>query len=191
MIDKALTIGAALFIVFTPVPSSAKPLTITNATLGYSVVVPSECRTEEGPGTLEAICAPDMDEAKSADLPVATALLLEVDAEPVTSIAEATYGDTEFRRDVPVAVCGDGDSFKVKISDLKTTREGGTAVLSATITCPEIKFLGLAERQGQVRSVITPKFRYRLLARSLLSDAAAVKPAIDSFFQSFKPTQGK
>jgi hypothetical protein len=170
--------------------AAAKPRAIENADLKYTITVPSECRTEEGPGTLEAICAPDFDEAKSAELPAASALLLEIDAEQIPADAKP-YGDTEFRREAPEAVCGDGDISRVKLSDVKEARDGAATVFTATIACPEIKFLGLPERQAQVRYVMQPRYRYRLMARSLVSDADKTKAVVASFFASFKATGDK
>ena len=166
-------------------PLAAKPRAIESADLKYTVTVPSECRVEEGPGTLEAICSPDLDEAKSVELPAATALLLEVDAERVPADA-AAYGEAEFRREAPEAVCGESDTIKVKLSDLKVVKDGTATIFAASVTCPEIKFLGLAERSARVQYVMMPSLRYRLMGRSLSSDAAAAKPIIDSFVQSFK-----
>ncbi len=166
-------------------PLAAKPRTIDSTDLKYSVTVPGECRVEEGPGTLEAVCSADLDEAKSVELPAATAVLLEVDAERVPADA-ATYGETEFRREAPEAVCGDSDNIKVKLADVKVAKDGATTTFTASITCPEIKFLGLGERQAKVHYVMTPSLRYRLMGRSMSTDAAAAKATIDSFLQSFK-----
>jgi hypothetical protein len=177
-------------LVLTSAVGTAKPRVIDNTDLKYSVTVPSECRTEEGPGTLEAICAPDFDEAKSAELAAAGALLLEVDAEQVPADAKP-YGDAEFRREAPEAVCGDSDTTKFKMADVKDVKDGATTVFTATIVCPEIKFLGLPERQAQVRYVMGPKFRYRLMARALVSDAEKTKAAVASFLASFKATGDK
>lgn len=171
-------------------PALGKPRTIENAELKYSVIVPGECRTEEGPGTFEAICAPDFDEAKSAEMSPAGALLLEIDGEAVPTDAKP-YAEAEFRQEVPEAVCGESDTGKVKLGDVKTTKDDGVTTFSANVTCPEIKFLGLGERQAQVRYIMQPTFRYRLMARALSSDAAKVKPAMESFFASFKATGGK
>ncbi len=164
---------------------SAKPRLVDNAELKYSVTVPSECRSEEGPGTFEAICAPDFDEAKSAEMAAASALLLEVDAEVIPADAKP-YGEAEFRQDVPEAVCGESDAGKVKLADVVVAKEGSASILTADVACPEIKFLGLPERRARVRYVIQPGYRYRLMARSLASDAGAVKAAADGFLASFK-----
>ena len=172
------------------VPAEARPRTIENGELKYSVVLPSECRTEEGPGTLEAICAPDFDEAKSAELPAATGLLLEVDAEAVPSDAKS-YGLEEFRREVPEAVCGESEPSKVRLSDVKEALDGAATTFTARVTCSEIRFLGLAERQARDKYVILPGYRYRLMARSLSSDADKVKDAVEAFVASFKSTAEK
>lgn len=172
------------------VPLEAKPRVIDNADMRYSVSVPAECRLEEGPGTLEAICAPDFDEAKSAELAAAGALLLEVDAERVPTDAKA-YAETDFRHEVPEAVCGDADGPKVKLANVKASKVGDSDVFTATVTCPEIKFLGLAERTAEVRYVMASGFRYRLMARTLSSDWAGVKAASEGFLQSFRASAEK
>ena len=41
---------------------------------------------------------------------------------------------------------------------------------TADVGCPEIKFLGLGERQAVVQFLITPGLRYRLMARALKED---------------------
>ena len=184
--SSSLALGLSLCLVMGP--ANAKPRTFDNTDLKYSVSLPSECRIQEGPGTLEAICAADFDEAKSAEIPAASALLLEVDAEPVPSDATAVYGEAEFRREVPEAVCGESDGTKVKLANFKETKDAGATTFSASVTCAEIKFLGLTERRAEVRYIMSPKYRYRLMARAPTPDAAAVKAATDAFLGSFKST---
>lgn len=186
----ATPVSGILAMMLASTPLVAKPRTIDNADLKYSVVVPGECRIQEGPGTLEAICAPDFDEAKSAEMAPALALLLEVDAERVPADAKA-YGEKEFRQELPEAVCGEADDIKIKVANVKVAKDGVATVYSATVTCPEIKFLALGERSAEVRYVMQPGFRYRLMARALSSDNTAVKAAVDSFLQSFKPSVEK
>ena len=186
--SQSLRLLATLVAVAAPaVAAQGKPRVIENAELRYTVTVPSECRVEEGPGTFEAICAPDFDEATSVEMAAATALLLEVDAEPVPADAKA-YGEAEFRQEVPEAVCGESDTAKVKLGDVTVTKDGAATILSAVVACPEIKFLGLAERRGQVRYVMQPGYRHRLMARSLVADGDRVKSAVDAFLASFKST---
>jgi hypothetical protein len=188
MRPQTLRLLATLVAVAMLAPSAqARPRVIENAALKYTVTVPSECRVEEGPGTFEAICAPDFDEAKSVEMTAATALLLEIDAEQVPADAKP-YGEAEFRLEVPETVCGESDTAKVKLGDVAVTKDGSVTTLSAVVTCPEIKFLGLAERRGQVRYVMQPGYRHRLMARSLLADGDKVKSAVDAFLASFKST---
>ena len=165
----------------------AAPKTLKNTDLKYAVTLPSECRIETGPGTLEAICSVDLDEAKAIDLPKAKAFLLEIDAEPVPADAKA-YTEAEFRMEIPDAVCGEGDASRVKITNVKSETTDGATVLSADVVCPDIKFLGLEERHARARYVIAPKHRYRLMARAPASEAAQTKQAADAFLQSFKQT---
>lgn len=187
---RRATAAALVFGGFTCGPVVAKPRTIENTELRYTITVPGECRTEEGPGTLEAICSPDFDEAKSAEMAAAGALLLEIDAEAVPTDAKP-YGEADFRQEVPEAVCGESDTMKVKLTDVKSAKDDGATTFSAQITCPEIRFLGLGERQAQVRYVIQPGFRYRLMSRVPTADVSKVKAAIESFFSSFKIAVGR
>ena len=166
---------------------TAKPRVVENAELKYSVTLPSECRTEQGPGTLEAICSPDFDEAKSAEMATAQALLLELDAEKIPAEARDAYTETEFRQELPESVCGESGDGKTKLSDVKVATDGAISSFSANVICPELKFLSLPERSASVRYVIAPGFRYRLMARSLRSDSDKVKSAADAFLASFKP----
>ena len=181
---------ATLALVLGTAPLAARPRTIDNSDLRYSVTIPGECRTETGPGTLEAICAPDFDEARSAEMPAAAALLLEVDAE-IVPVDAKPYGEADFRQELSEAVCGESDAAKVKLDGVKVAKDGALASFTASVACPEIRFLGLAERIADVRYVMAPGFRYRLMARALRSDADKVKAAKDSFLASFKPGQEK
>ena len=185
MTTRTLLVATAL--VLAAAPLAARPRTINKPDLLYRVTIPSECRTEEGPGTLEAICSPDLDEAKSVDIPAAAALLLEIDVEIVPAGA-ARYGEAEFRQEVPEAVCGEADNPKIKLDAVKITKNAGTDIFSASVTCPEIKFLGLPERTAELRYVVAPGYRYRLMGRALSSDQDKVKAAVAAFLASFKTT---
>jgi hypothetical protein len=171
-------------------PALAETKTFTSTELNYSVALPATCKIEEGPGTLEAVCSPDLNADKSQAAVAASALLLELDAERVPPEAKA-YEDTDFRHELPEAVCGEADSPKVKIADMVRTADGNRATWTATVTCPEIKFLGLAERIANVRYEIAPGFRHRLMARVPSADAAATKAARDAFLASFSTTTPK
>ena len=127
-------------------------------TFRYGVALPSGCRHEEGPGTLDAVCSSDLDPEKSAQASAASALVLEVGAETVPADGGAAaadlaqrYGETQFKEELAEAVCGEADRAKVKIDSPKQVLEDTRVVYTAAVTCPEIKFLGLGERRAQVR----------------------------------------
>jgi hypothetical protein len=165
--------------------------TIESAEFRYSVAIPSSCRHEEGPGTLDAVCSPELDAEKSAGVSTATALVLEVGVEPVPDDANKAPGDlaqryteTQFKGELAEAICGTPD--KVKIANAKQVLEDARVVYTAEVACPEIKFLGLGERRASVQVLITPGLRYRLMARALKDDFEQRKEAIDAFFASFR-----
>jgi hypothetical protein len=161
---------------------------IANPDLKYTIEVPAACRLEEGPGTLEAICSPDLDASKSQVAVAASALLLELDAERLPPDAKAPYGEAEFRQELPESVCGEAEVTKVGLADVKRTGDETRATWTATVTCPEIKFLGLSERTASVRYVITPAFRYRLMTRTSSATLAETRSARDAFMASFAIT---
>ena len=163
------------------------------AELRYSVELPNGCRHDEGPGTLDAICSPDLDPEKSAAASAAMALVLEVAVEPVPADAGAQpaelaqrYGEAQFKEELAEAICGESDRAKVKIDNPKQVLEAARVVYTAGVTCPEIKFLGLGERRAMVQFVIVPGLRYRLMARALTEDFEKRKEAVDAFFASFR-----
>jgi hypothetical protein len=173
--------------------AAAETVTIENAQYRYSIAVPKACRYDEGPGTLDATCSPDLDQAKSADASTAAALVLGVSAEVVAADAGVPpaelaqrYGETEFKAELAEAVCGEADRAKVKVEDVKQVLEETRVVYTAGVGCPEIRFLALGERRARVRFVITPGLRYRLMARALKDDFGQRKEAVDAFFDSFR-----
>jgi hypothetical protein len=164
----------------------------------YSVALPSGCRHEQGPGTLDAVCSPELDAAKSLDAPATASLLLEVDVEPVPQDAGKAaadlaqhYDEARFRDELPEAVCGETDRARVKIDNVKHILDGARVMYTANISCPEIKFLGLGERNGVAQFLITPGLRYRLLARAPKEEFDQNKATIDAFFASFKTSPGE
>ena len=163
------------------------------AELRYSVELPNGCRHDEGPGTLDAICSPDLDPEKSAAASAAMALVLEVGVEPVPADAGAQpaelaqrYGEAQFKEELAEAICGESDRAKVKVDNAKQVLEAARVMYTAGVTCPEIKFLGLGERRAMVQFVIVPGLRYRLMARALTEDFEKRKEAVDAFFASFR-----
>lgn len=183
MISRSLT--AAICLAFYLTGALATGKTFENSELKYRIDLPEQCRHNEGPGTLEAICAPDLDPKAGSEVPAAAALLLEIDAEAVPADTKA-YSTAEFQDELPEAVCGESDSAKVKLSEVTESNAGGTVTFRAMIACPAIAFLGLPERTAEARYVIGSTIRYRLMARVPVGDAAKAKPAIDAFFASFK-----
>ena len=159
----------------------------------YTVELPKGCRHDEGPGTLDAICSPDLDAEKSAAASAAVALVLEVGVESVPADAGAQpvelaqrYGETQFKEELAEAICGESDRAKVKVDSAKQVLQEARVVYTAGVTCPEIKFLGLGERRALVQFVIAPGLRYRLMARAQTEDFEKRKEAVDAFFASFR-----
>jgi hypothetical protein len=159
----------------------------------YAVALPAGCRHEEGPGTIDAICAPDFDADKSAVVSNATALVLGVAAETVpaegdTSTAglQQRYGEAAFKEDLPETVCGESDKARVKIDNLSEAMDGPRLVYSADVTCAPVKFLQIGERRAAVRYVIAPDARYRVVARAPAEDFDKQRAAITAFLASFR-----
>jgi hypothetical protein len=153
--------------------------------LRYRVALPTACRHEEGPGTLEAICDPMLDPELSKEAAAATAFFLEIEAEKVAATAPA-YGEDEFRADAPEHVCGEGDRAKVKLSAIDKGTQDGVTTFSAEVVCPPIRFLGVPERKALVRTVVSPGFRHRLMVRALAADLDRLRPIAQAFLASFK-----
>jgi hypothetical protein len=173
--------------------TSVDTKTFEDANFRYSVALPKGCRHDEGPGTLDAICSPDLDPEKSAAASAAAALVLEVGVESVPADASTPpvdlaqrYGEAQFKEELPETVCGESDRAKVKIDNAKQVLEEARVVYTADVTCPEIKFLGLGERRAAARFLITPGLRYRLMARAPTEDFEKRKEAVDAFFASFR-----
>jgi hypothetical protein len=172
---------------------AAPTKTFENSQFHFSVALPLGCRHEEGPGTLDAICSSELDADKSVEAPATASLLLEVDVEPVPQDADKGPGDlaqgfseANFKDELPEAVCGEADKARVRIDNVKQVLDRTRVMYTASIACPEIKFLGLGERDGIVQFLITPGLRYRLLARAPKDDFDQNRASIDAFFASFK-----
>ena len=191
----AVGMGAALFAPSsrTSAQSLAATKTFANERYHYSVALPAGCRHEEGPGTLDAVCAPDLDAERSAQSNSTTALLLEVSAEIVADDAGQTaselaqrYNEASFQSGVPEAVCGESDAKRVRIKNIKQTLEDSRVSYSADVICAEVRFLQVAERRASTRYIIGPDARYRLVARAPIEDFERHTQAIESFFESFR-----
>jgi hypothetical protein len=191
-IGAGIPLGAGLL--GAPALGEAAPTkTFENTEFRYSVALPLGCRHEEGPGTLDAVCSPELDAAKSLEAAAAASLLLEVGVEPVpqdvgkgaADLAKG-YDEASFKDELPEAICGEADKTRVKIDNVKQVLEAARVLYTATVACPEIKFLGLGEREGIAQYLILPGFRFRLLARAPKEDFDQNRASIDAFFASFK-----
>jgi hypothetical protein len=187
----ALTLSAVATLV--QAQSTAETKAFESSQYRYSVTLPAGCRYEEGPGTLDAVCAADFDPDKSAMASAAGALVLEVGVEPVPEDAgKATtelarrYDEAQFKAEVPESACGEADNTRVKIENAKQVVEDARVAYTADVTCPEIKFLGLGERRATVEVFVTPGLRYRLMARAPKEDFEQHKEAVAAFFASFR-----
>jgi predicted DCC family thiol-disulfide oxidoreductase YuxK len=173
--------------------ASVATKTFANERYHYAVALPAGCRHEEGPGTVDAVCAADFDPERSAQASSATALVMEVGAEIVADDAGRTatdlaqrYDEAAFREEMPQAVCGESDKSRARTNNVKQSVEETRVVYTADVICAEVRFLQIAERRASVRYLIAPDARYRLVARAPIEEFEKQKPAIEAFFESFR-----
>ncbi|NJO34322.1 MAG: hypothetical protein HC869_15530 [Rhodospirillales bacterium] len=186
--------ACAVAVVIAPATRAvAATKTIANERYRYAVALPAGCRLEEGPGTVDAVCAQDFDPERSALASSATALVMEVGAEVVAGDADRSagelaqrYDEAAFRQEVPQAVCGESDPSRARINNVKQTLEDTRVAYTADVICAEVRFLQIAERRASVRYVIGPEARYRLVARAPIEEFEKQKLAIEAFFESFR-----
>jgi hypothetical protein len=159
----------------------------------YVVALPSGCRHEEGPGTVDAVCSPDFDPEKSAAASNATSLVLGVAAETLAADGDTSVDglrqrrdEAAFREELPEAVCGESDKARVKVEGFKETVEEGHLVYTVSVVCAPVRFLQMGERRAAVRHVMAPDMRYRLVARTLREDFDKQRATVDAFFASFR-----
>lgn len=192
---RALGFAAAFAMsayLFAPASAQTPPPTVAyeSAQSRYAVTLPAGCRQDEGPGTLDAVCAPDFDAERSAKAPVALSLVLEVTAERLAkdgaSPASAPYTAQDFRDELADTICSVADRNKVKIENVEQKGEADAIVFSALVTCPEMKFLGYPERRASARTIATPDMRYRLFGRATSDQFEPNKQVIESFLSSFR-----
>ena len=177
----------------TAAQTSAATKTFANEQYHYAVALPAGCRLEEGPGTVDAVCASDFDPERSALVNSATALVMEVGAEIVAGDAGRTasdlaqrYDEAAFRQEIPQAICGESDASRARVNNVKQTLEDTRAAYTADVVCAEVRFLQIAERRASVRYLIGPEARYRVVARAPIEDFEKHKQAIEAFFESFR-----
>ncbi len=188
-----LLVALAARIAAAQAPAPAENKTLENSQFRFAVSLPAGCRHDEGPGTIDAVCAEELDPEKSAKASAGSSLLLAVAAETVAGDAGKTpgelqlrYGETAFRDELPEVVCGESDKARVKISNVTEAVEETSVVYTAEVVCQEVRFLQLGERRALVRHVIAPDARYRLVARALAADFEKQRATIDAFFASFR-----
>ena len=126
--------------------TSAATKTFANEQYHYAVALPAGCRHEEGPGTVDAVCAADFDPERSAQVSSATALVMEVGAEIVAGDAGRTasdlaqrYDEAAFRQEVPQAICGESDASRARINNVKQTLEDTRVAYTADVICAEVQ----------------------------------------------------
>jgi hypothetical protein len=192
----AAVLGAAVLRV-SPLAAQTQPETVTfeSKQYRYTVTLPAGCRREVGPGTVDAVCAPDFAPQKSAVANAAGALVLGVAAESIegsgdTGIAglRQRYTEAGFKEELPEAICGEQDRGRVKIENFSQSEEGNRLVYTADVVCAEIKFLQIGSRRAIVRHVIGPYAVYRLVARAPAEEFEKQRATIDAFFASFRLT---
>ena len=175
----------------TAAPADMK--TFESGELRYTVALPAACRHDQGPGTIDAVCAPDLDAEKSATAAAATALVLGVSAQVVADAGDTSpdglrqrYSLAAFKEELGEAVCGEADQARVKLENVKEAVEDAHLVYSADVTCAAVKFLQIGERRALVRHVIAPDMHYRLMARAPTEDFTKQRATVDAFFASFR-----
>lgn len=188
---------AAILMAVAAGPSAAQAptamKTIENVEFRFAVALPEGCRLDEGPGTIDAVCASDLDPGRSATADSASAILLETIAQMVADSAgksagelAQSYNEAAFREELPEAICGESDKARVKIDNVKQVIEEPRVVYTADVVCAEVKFLQIGVRRASVRYLIGPDARYRLVARAQSDDYESRKSTIAEFFASFR-----
>jgi hypothetical protein len=176
-----------------PAQTPGETKTFESSQFRYVVALPDGCRHEEGPGTIDAVCAPDFDPEKSAAADKTAALVMGVTAEALPTDGDTTpaglqqrFGEPAFREDLPEAVCGESDRARVRIENVKSAVQDAQLVLSADVVCAPVKFLRIGERRAEVRYVIASDVRYRLVVRAPAEDFDKQRAAVDAFLASFR-----
>jgi hypothetical protein len=196
----SLLAGCCALVVLIAAPafgqSSDDARRIDNTQYNFSVMLSAECRYEEGPGTLDATCSPDIEQGDSrAPAGRLSVLSLQISAETVPGDAGKTptdlaqqYTEAMFRAELPEAVCGESDSARAKVQDVKATPDETRLVYTADVICSGVRFLQVPQRTAIVRHIIAPTGRYRLVARSTSEDLEKQKAKVEAFFSSFAIT---
>lgn len=189
---------ATLVLVSTPTlgQSAGDTKAFENKQYNFSVALSVDCRHEEGPGTLDAFCSPDMEHDGSRAVSTRlSALSLQISAETVASDAGKTpsalaqqYTEAMFKAELPEAVCGESDSTRAMVQNVNPSNDETSVVYTADVVCAGVRFLQLRQRTASVRYVIAPTGRYRLIARAASEEFEKQKARIEAFFASFAVT---
>lgn len=160
--------------------------------MGVSLEVPAHCVVREGPGTAEAICDPDGVEEASRRMSALAAVYLEVTVQPFAGAGgnptpealSQRYAFADFQKDLPAAACGEERISRIRIESPQRHVAEGRVTYAATITCPEVKFLGLGPRRALVRYILTDGLRVNVMARALVEDFDRSRAIADAFLAS-------
>jgi hypothetical protein len=193
---------AALAIFMSPAfgqRSVGEVTTLASARYHFTVAIPSECRHEEGPGTIDALCPPDAEpNGTGTEGRRLSALVLQVSAQTVPEDAGKSareladrYTEAMFKEELPGAVCGESDNTRAKLQNVRAEQEETRVVYAADIVCSSVRFLQVPERTASVRYILDPAGRYRLVARAASNDFQKEMPKIEAFFASFAITLAK
>jgi hypothetical protein len=170
-----------------PAAQAVSLKTFAEPQVGFEIAMPQMCRHVVSPGTIEAVCAPDLDAAKSSTQPAADGWLFEIDYEVTPKDAPA-YSLTALAAEAPQMVCGESDATAVRISDTRELSGSDRMTYAARVICPALSFLGLPERTAMARVVVAGEKRFRLIARTPSADAGRAEAAAQAFLASFKLT---
>lgn len=155
--------------------------------------VPGHCLIREGPGTAEAVCDPDGSPEASRRIAATSSLYLEVTVQPFAApgggpqppeALAQRYTFADFQKDLPGAVCGEERISRIRIESPQRQVADGRVTYAATITCPEVKFLGLEPRRALVRYILTDGLRVNVMARALAEDFDRSRSIVDAFLAS-------
>jgi hypothetical protein len=156
--------------------------------------VPGHCMVSVGPGTADAVCDPDGSSDASRVIPTVAGLYFELTAhrsvvgQTTLELAQA-YTFADFQKELPGAVCNEERLSRVRIEQPQRQMLDASVIYSATVTCPEVKFLSLAPRRALVRYILADGIRINAMARTLTDNFERTRPLLESFQASVRQQQ--
>ena len=147
----------SVVMLLTDSPASAKDSTEMRTEFGPIAVVaevPAFCVINNGPSTADAVCDPDGDGEAVRNTSVSTSLYFEITVQAFAghqsplALAQA-YTFADFQKDLPGAICGEERLSRVRVEQPQRQMGETTVTYSATVTCPEVKFLSLDRRRAR------------------------------------------